>query len=95
MRWQRRTSDTSHGHTSSWSILTARHVRVARDVGDLSVLPLTLNSLVTVHLLAGERAAATSLVAEIQAIEGRPGSRWRRTARWRWRPGAAMRPPPR
>jgi DNA-binding CsgD family transcriptional regulator len=52
----------------SWSILTARHVRVAREVGELSALPLTLNSLVVVHLFAGERAAATSLVAEIQAI---------------------------
>jgi DNA-binding CsgD family transcriptional regulator len=52
----------------NWSILTARHVRVARDVGDLSVLPLTLNSLVYVHLFAGERAAAASLVAEIQVI---------------------------
>jgi DNA-binding CsgD family transcriptional regulator len=52
----------------SWSILTARHVRVARDVGDLSALPLTLNSLVVVHLFAGERTAAASLVAEIQAI---------------------------
>ncbi|HEU4946724.1 MAG TPA: AAA family ATPase [Kribbella sp.] len=52
----------------SWSILTARHVRAARDVGELSELPLTLNSLVVVHLFAGERAAATSLIAEIQAI---------------------------
>ncbi|GAA4950341.1 LuxR family transcriptional regulator [Nonomuraea thailandensis] len=52
----------------SWVILTERHVRVARDVGDLSVLPLTLNSLAVVRLFSGERAAAVSLVAEIQAI---------------------------
>jgi DNA-binding CsgD family transcriptional regulator len=52
----------------SWSVLTERHVRVARRTGDLSVLPLTLNSLVVVHLLAGEPAAATALVAEVQAI---------------------------
>jgi ATP/maltotriose-dependent transcriptional regulator MalT len=52
----------------SWSILTARHVRLARALGDLSTLPLTLNSLVYVHLFAGERAAAASLVAEIQVI---------------------------
>ncbi|MFB4262167.1 LuxR C-terminal-related transcriptional regulator [Nonomuraea sp. GTA35] len=52
----------------SWAILTERHVRVARDVGDLSVLPLTLNSLAVVRLFSGERAAAVSLVAEIQAI---------------------------
>jgi DNA-binding CsgD family transcriptional regulator len=52
----------------SWSVLTARHVRAARETGDLSVLPLTLNSLVYVHLFAGERPAAAALVAEIQAI---------------------------
>jgi DNA-binding CsgD family transcriptional regulator/tetratricopeptide (TPR) repeat protein len=52
----------------SWSILTARHVRVARDIGDLSELPLTLNGLVFVHLFSGERAAAASLVAEIHTI---------------------------
>ncbi|WP_327587989.1 LuxR C-terminal-related transcriptional regulator [Nonomuraea sp. NBC_00507] len=52
----------------SWAILTERHVRVARDVGDLSALPFTLNSLVVVRLFSGDRAAAVSLVAEIQAI---------------------------
>jgi hypothetical protein len=52
----------------NWSMLTARHVRAARDVGALSELPLALNSLVVVHLFAGELAAAASLVAEIQAI---------------------------
>ncbi|MFC7037006.1 ATP-binding protein [Nonomuraea rubra] len=52
----------------SWAVLTERHVRVARELGDLSVLPLTLNSLAVVRLLSGERAAAVSLVAEIQAI---------------------------
>ncbi len=58
----------------SWSILTARHVQAARDVGNRSDLPLTLNSLVFVHLFAGERAAAASLVAEIQAIGEATGS---------------------
>jgi DNA-binding CsgD family transcriptional regulator len=52
----------------SWSVLTARHVRVARAVGDLGALPLTLNSLAVVHLFAGEPAAAGALVAEVQAI---------------------------
>jgi len=56
-----------------WSTLTSRHVRVARDVGDLSALPLTLNSLVYVHLFAGERAAAASVVGEIQAISEATG----------------------
>jgi DNA-binding CsgD family transcriptional regulator len=52
----------------SWSILTARHVQAARDVGAVAELPLALNSLVVVHLFAGERMAAASAVAEIQAI---------------------------
>jgi DNA-binding CsgD family transcriptional regulator len=52
----------------SWSILTVRHVQAARDVGDLSVLPLTMNSLVFMHLFAGERTAAASVVAEIEVI---------------------------
>jgi DNA-binding CsgD family transcriptional regulator len=52
----------------SWSVLTARHVRIARQAGDLSALPLTLNSLAVVHLMAGERAAATALIAELEAI---------------------------
>jgi DNA-binding CsgD family transcriptional regulator len=58
----------------SWSILTTRHVQAAREVGELSDLPLTLNSLVVVHIFAGQRAAATSLVAEIQAIAEATGS---------------------
>ncbi|GIJ54411.1 helix-turn-helix transcriptional regulator [Virgisporangium aurantiacum] len=58
----------------NWSTLTARHVRVARGVGDLSSLPLTLNSQVVVHLFAGERAAAAALVAEIQAIGDATGA---------------------
>jgi DNA-binding CsgD family transcriptional regulator len=56
-----------------WSILTRRHVRAAREVGDLGTLPLTLNSLAYVHLLAGERAAAASVVGEIQAISEATG----------------------
>ncbi len=58
----------------SWSILTARHVQAARDVGALSELPLSLNSLVVVHLFAGERTAAASVVAEIEAIGQATGS---------------------
>ncbi|WP_249999228.1 helix-turn-helix transcriptional regulator [Actinoplanes sp. M2I2] len=52
----------------SWSVLNLRHVRLARSLGDLSVLPLTLNSLVSMHLFSGDRAAAAAVVAEIQAV---------------------------
>jgi DNA-binding CsgD family transcriptional regulator len=51
-----------------FAVLSARHARAAREVGDLSALPLPLNSLAYVHLFAGERAAATSVVAELQAV---------------------------
>jgi DNA-binding CsgD family transcriptional regulator len=57
-----------------WAILTERHVQTARRVGALGELPLTLNSLVYVHLFAGERAAAASVVSEIQAIAEATGS---------------------
>ncbi|GIE95037.1 ATP-binding protein [Paractinoplanes rishiriensis] len=57
-----------------WPVLTERHVRIARRVGDLSTLPLTLNSLVCVHVFAGEEAAAASAVAEIQAIAEATGA---------------------
>ncbi|SNY42254.1 helix-turn-helix transcriptional regulator [Paractinoplanes atraurantiacus] len=52
----------------TWSVVTARHVRVARAVGDLSALPLTLSSLACVEIFAGDFASAVSRVAEIQAI---------------------------
>ena len=79
----------------SWSVLTRRHVRVARTAGDLSVLPLSLNSLVSVHLFAGEPAAAASVVAEIQAIGEATGVEAGAVRRGEcWPPGAVMRPPP-
>jgi DNA-binding CsgD family transcriptional regulator len=67
--WQAGTAAVGVWDHESWSILTARHVRVARDIGDLSALPLALNSLALAHLFAGERAAAIALVGELQAIE--------------------------
>ena len=51
-----------------WDVLTARHVRIARELGDLTELPLVLNSRLTMHLFAGEFAAAASLLAEIRTI---------------------------
>jgi DNA-binding CsgD family transcriptional regulator/tetratricopeptide (TPR) repeat protein len=52
----------------SWSVLTSSHARIARDIGDLSQLPISLNGLVVVNLAWGERAAAAALVEEIQTI---------------------------
>ncbi|WP_127507292.1 helix-turn-helix transcriptional regulator [Actinoplanes solisilvae] len=71
--WLAAVSASDRLDDENWTVLTERQVRVAREIGDLSVLPLSLNSLVYVHLFAGERDAAASVVAEIQAIEEATG----------------------
>ncbi|MCY1137151.1 AAA family ATPase [Actinoplanes sp. Pm04-4] len=53
---------------ATWAVLNQRHVRAARALGDLSALPLTLNSLVCLQMFGGELAAAAAAVAEIHAI---------------------------
>lgn len=52
----------------SWHLFATEHVRVARETGALSELPLALNSRALVHLYAGELGAAASLVAELRTI---------------------------
>ena len=49
------------------SLLSDRHVGLARDAGALGELPLALTQRVFVHALAGELRAAEALVAEIDA----------------------------
>jgi DNA-binding CsgD family transcriptional regulator len=58
----------------SWSVLSARHVDMARAAGALSVLPLTLHSCAVAHVLAGELDAAASLVAELDAVQQATGT---------------------
>ena len=53
---------------STWDILTAEHVRAARDLGMLAELPLALASRVGIHLLAGEMATAAALVEESETL---------------------------
>ncbi len=53
---------------SAWDILTAEHVRAARDLGMLAELPLALISRVGVHLLSGEMETATALVEEAEML---------------------------
>jgi DNA-binding CsgD family transcriptional regulator len=57
-----------------WDTLSARHVKVAREAGALSELPLALTSRVYVHLFAGELAEASSLVQEAQTVREATGS---------------------
>ena len=57
----------------AWEVLSIRHVRLARDAGTLSELPIALNNRIAVHLNAGELAAAMSLVEEVEMINEATG----------------------
>ena len=58
----------------SWSVLSARHIDMARAAGALSVLPLTLHSRAVAHVLAGDLDAAASLIAELDAVQQATGT---------------------
>ncbi|MDX2546268.1 helix-turn-helix transcriptional regulator [Streptomyces sp. WI04-05B] len=51
-----------------WHAAATRHVMVTREAGALSALPDALDSRVFVHLIAGELAAAGSLIEETAAV---------------------------
>jgi DNA-binding CsgD family transcriptional regulator len=51
-----------------YQLLETRHVTILREAGALSELPHALDTLATVHLIAGELAAATSLVEEARIV---------------------------
>jgi DNA-binding CsgD family transcriptional regulator len=53
----------------AWEALVSRHIRLARRVGGLTLLPVALTARIYVHLFAGELAAAASLSEEIRAIK--------------------------
>jgi len=57
-----------------WEVLSARQVQLARDAGALTVLPIALVTRIALHLIAGELAAAASLVEELAAILEATGS---------------------
>jgi DNA-binding CsgD family transcriptional regulator/tetratricopeptide (TPR) repeat protein len=60
----------------AWDRLTSRHLKIVRDAGALSALPLALNTRAYVDLFAGDLVAASGLVEEIsavtEAIESKP-----------------------
>ena len=62
------------GDDETWDMLAARHVQLAREAGALSELPLALTSRITMRVLAGELAAAASLLAELAAVSEATGS---------------------
>jgi tetratricopeptide (TPR) repeat protein len=57
-----------------WHELATRAVRLARDAGHLSVLPIALTYRAGVHVHAGEFDAASGLIAEADAISAATGS---------------------
>ena len=58
----------------TWELLASRHVRLARDAGALTVLPLALRSRILVHVYAGELDAGAALLEEAQAVTDATGS---------------------
>ena len=57
-----------------WDTFSARHVKIAREAGALSELPLALTSRVYFHLFAGELSEAFSLIEEAQTVRKATGS---------------------
>ncbi len=51
-----------------WHVLATRGVRVARDTGALSLLPVMANYLAALNVHAGDFASAAALVEEVDAI---------------------------
>jgi DNA-binding CsgD family transcriptional regulator len=52
----------------SWQVLADRQIKVARDAGAVTALPLAFNMRAIQHLFAGELTAATSLVAQLESV---------------------------
>ena len=58
----------------TWHILASRHVKLARDVGALSELPLAIRWRILLHTHAGELEQGAALIAEAQAVADAIGS---------------------
>jgi DNA-binding CsgD family transcriptional regulator len=58
----------------TWHILASRHVKLARDVGALSELPLAVRSRILLHTHAGELEQGAALIAEAQVVADATGS---------------------
>jgi DNA-binding CsgD family transcriptional regulator/tetratricopeptide (TPR) repeat protein len=58
----------------TWHILASRHVKLARDTGALTELPLAVRSRILLHSHAGELAEGAALIAEAQVVAEATGS---------------------
>ena len=80
---------------TTWHELATRAVRLARDAGALAVLPNALTYRASLHVLAGEFAAASALIDEAYAIAEATGNAPLRypsllLAAWRGQEAAAL-----
>ena len=62
------------GDDASWDELTDRQVRLAREAGALSLLPVALTERFSVELFVGDLEAAAALVVEAEAVTEATGS---------------------
>jgi hypothetical protein len=76
----------------TWHILASRHVKLARESGALSELPLAVRSRILLHAHAGELDEGAALIAEAQAVADATAASSRPTAPPALPPGAAVRP---
>ena len=58
----------------TWHILASRHVKLARDAGALSELPLAIRWRILLHTHAGELEQGAALIAGAQAVTDATGS---------------------
>jgi DNA-binding CsgD family transcriptional regulator/tetratricopeptide (TPR) repeat protein len=58
----------------TWHILASRHLKLARDAGALSELPLAVRSRILLHTHVGELAEGAALIVEAQAVADATGS---------------------
>jgi DNA-binding CsgD family transcriptional regulator len=63
------------GDEGAWDELTERQVRLAREAGELSLLPIALAERCSAQLFLGDLAAAEALVVESEAVTEAAGSR--------------------
>jgi len=76
----------------TWHILASRHVKLARDAGALSELPLAVRSRILLHTHAGELKEGAALIAEAQAVADATGSQLGPYGSWASPGGGAARP---
>jgi tetratricopeptide (TPR) repeat protein len=76
LRWLWLATHAAHDlwDDEAWETLCARHVRLARQAGALTVLPIAPTARVGLHLYAGELGEAASLVEEAEAVIDVTGS---------------------